>query len=72
MKVLKTFAAMLLIAGLSVTTVSAQQKEKTKEHKCGTACTKEKHAYAHGEKNHKCTEACHKPTKKEKKTETKM
>ncbi len=72
MKFTKRFAALLLIAGLSLTTVSAQQKEKMKDHKCTAACTKEKHVYAHGEKGHKCTEACHKPAKKGKKMESKM
>jgi hypothetical protein len=31
---------------------------KMKEHVCTKACTKDKHAYACGEKGHTCTAAC--------------
>ena len=31
-----------------------------KEHVCTDACTKEKHAYACGEKGHTCSAECHK------------
>ncbi|MCA6454033.1 MAG: hypothetical protein IM582_12715, partial [Chitinophagaceae bacterium] len=54
MKTMKTFAAVLLMTGFLATGALAQQKETAKEHKCTKACTKEKHAYAHGEKGHTC------------------
>lgn len=64
MKTMKTFAAILLMTGFLSTNAFAQQKEQKKEalqeHKCTKACTKEKHAYAHGEKGHVCGEACKK------------
>jgi hypothetical protein len=31
-----------------------------KEHACNKECSKEKHAFMHGEKNHMCTAACEK------------
>jgi hypothetical protein len=64
MKAMKTFAAIVLFAAMSTTVVNAQTKEKMKEHKCTSACTKDKHVYAHGEKGHKCTDACKKMDKK--------
>jgi hypothetical protein len=39
---------------------SDKKEMKQKEHVCTAACTKEKHAYAHGEKGHTCTDACKK------------
>jgi len=60
MKTMKTFAAVLLMTGFLATGALAQKKETAKEHKCTKACTKEKHAYAHGEKGHTCGEACKK------------
>ncbi|MEN9684347.1 MAG: hypothetical protein RLZZ28_133 [Bacteroidota bacterium] len=69
MKTVKTFASILLMTGFLSTAAFAQmdkKNEKTaeKEHKCTKACTKEKHAYVHGEKGHTCGESCKKMEKK--------
>lgn len=65
MKTVKTFASILLMTGFLSTATFAQTDKKMekmaeKEHKCTKACTKEKHAYAHGEKGHTCGDACKK------------
>ena len=64
MKTIKTLAAALLLTGFLATGSFAQEKETKKEvlkeHKCTKACTKDKHALAHGEKGHTCTDACKK------------
>lgn len=66
MKSVKTFAAILLMTGFLSTSAFAQtdKKDAPKEHKCTKACTKNKHAYAHGEKGHTCGDACKKMEKK--------
>lgn len=65
MKAMKTFAAVLLMTGfLSTGAMAQQKKEALKEHKCTKACTKDKHAYAHGEKGHVCGDACKKMMEK--------
>ncbi len=37
-----------------------KEAAKGKEHVCNSSCTKQAHAYMHGEKGHTCTDACHK------------
>ncbi len=58
---MKKFLMMIAFAGF-VGTVSAQNSAITtaelKEHVCSASCSKEAHAYLHGEKDHTCTEAC--------------
>jgi hypothetical protein len=63
MKTVKTLAAALLLTGILSTGAFAQKetkKDALKEHVCTKACTKTKHAYAHGEKGHVCGDACKK------------
>ncbi|MES2004230.1 MAG: hypothetical protein V4450_06900 [Bacteroidota bacterium] len=64
MKTMKTLTAALLMTGFLATSSFAQDKETKKEvlkeHKCSKACTKDKHAFAHGEKGHVCGDACKK------------
>ncbi|GAC1537469.1 MAG: hypothetical protein NVS3B15_17670 [Sediminibacterium sp.] len=66
MKMIKSISAALLVTAMLAGPAMAQQEKKThlKEHRCTAACTKEKHAYAHGEKGHVCTDACKKADKK--------
>ena len=50
-----------IVTGMSVSAMKpATPGPKPKKHHCTSACTKEKHVYAHGEKGHVCTEACKK------------
>ncbi len=58
---------MMVMAGIMVAAQAQTDKKeapkkemKMKEHVCTKACTKEHHAYAHGEKGHSCTDACKK------------
>ena len=63
MKTVKRIAAVMLLTGsLSASAFAFQTEKKAelKEHKCTAACTKSKHAYAHGEKGHVCGDACKK------------
>lgn len=70
MKTMKTLATCLLMTCFLSTAALAQdkkmdskmdaQKETLKDHKCTKACTKDKHAYTHGEKGHVCGDACKK------------
>ena len=69
MKTVKMLAAAVIMAASFSAPVLAQQPKaakeaKLKDHKCTAACTKDKHAYAHGEKGHVCTAACKKETNK--------
>ena len=57
---------MLAMAGIMFSANAQAEKKsdaKLKDHVCTKACTKEKHAYAHGEKGHVCTDACKKKGK---------
>jgi len=57
----KLLVAAAIFGSMSMTAVAqADQTAKLKKHHCTAACTKEKHAYAHGEKGHVCTDACKK------------
>ena len=50
-----------MVIGMAATApAQTAQAAKGKKHHCTAACTKEKHAYAHGEKGHVCTDACKK------------
>ena len=63
---MKKVMLMVAMAGILFTANAQTDKKadkkdaKMKEHVCTKACTKEKHAYAHGEKGHVCTDACKK------------
>jgi hypothetical protein len=51
----------LLLGGLAAGAYSQGEKPgKLKKHQCTTACTRDHHVYAHGEKGHVCTDACKK------------
>ena len=83
MKMKQIIVIFALVLGFAFT-VSAQttpqKKEKKemksettqlKDHVCTSACTPEKHVYAHGEKGHVCTDACKKMEEKSSTTEMK-
>ncbi len=70
-KLLVATALLAIIAGANAHSIGQQHQEnkkgkakkemkKGKEHTCNSSCTKEAHAFKHGEKGHTCTEACHK------------
>ena len=54
-------AGIMFAANAQADKKEAPKKDmKMKEHVCTKECTKDKHAYAHGEKGHTCTDACKK------------
>jgi len=58
---MKKFLMMLAFAGFVGTAnaqTSAANATDLKQHACTASCSKEAHAYLHGEKDHTCTEAC--------------
>lgn len=58
---MKKFLLLLACAGFIGTAsaqTSAAETTDLKEHACSATCTKEAHAYVHGEKGHACTSAC--------------
>ena len=64
---MKKVMLMIAMAGIMFSANAQEDKKmdtkkeaKMKENVCTKACTKDKHAYAHGEKGHTCTDACKK------------
>ena len=67
MQTFKRITTALFLTGILTTSAFAFQETKKiseKQHKCTAACTKAKHAYAHGEKGHVCGDACKKTAEK--------